>query len=297
MKLLISGANGYLGSALSRDLSGQHIVRGTYGRNRKQYLLPMDVTDREQVVRTLVQERPDVVVHSVGISGKFKQNADYATQVNIEGTQNVVFGAQEAGAHLIHISSTAVFNGLDGPFNEDDEPRSTDKYAQTKLEGERIVQSSGLKHVIFRPSLIVGDAPYGSEDKFPGQIAKAIDTGIPLEVDNEWQFAPSYTRHIAEVTNWWINNPDSTDMLHVVSSEVTTKLSYARNLAQELGADPSIFVEKESSGHSGHNILDGSRLEVLGAPRISLRKIVYETAAEIRNSQTPEGVYRPSKEY
>ncbi|MGH7203315.1 MAG: hypothetical protein ACREHC_02625 [Candidatus Levyibacteriota bacterium] len=99
-----------------------------------------------------------------------------------------------------------------------------------------------MKHIIFRPSLIVGDAPF-------------------------------------------------------VSSEVTTKLSYARSFAQELGADPSIFVEKESAGHSEHNILDSGRLKVLGAPTISLSEIVYEAVAEMRNIQTPEGVYRRSKEY
>lgn len=297
MKILISGANGYLGSALKRDLSNEHTVRGTYGRNPQQYLLPMDVTDREQVVRTLVQERPDVVIHSVGISGKFRDNKDYATRVNTEGTQNIVFGAQESGAKLIHVSSTAVFNGLDGPFREEDEPLTTDAYGRTKIEGEQIVQASGLNHVIFRPSLIVGDAPYGIQDKFPGQIARALDTGVPLEIDNEWRFAPTYTRHIAAVSNWWMNHPDSTDMLHVVSSETTTKLGYARSLAQELGADDSIFIEKESTGHSGHNILDSSRLVELGAPTITLDEIIMETAAELRSQQTPEGAIRRSKEY
>lgn len=175
--------------------------------------------------------------------------------------------------------------------------RSTDEYGQTKIEGERIVQASGLQHVIFRPSLIVGDAPYGIEDKFPGQVAKALDTGVPLEVDNEWRFAPSYTRHIAAVANWWINNPDSTDMLHVVSSEAITKLGYARSLARELRADDSVFVEKESQGYSGHNILDSGRLVELGAPTITLGELIAENAAELRNPRTPEGAFRRSKEY
>lgn len=297
MKILISGANGYLGSALKRDLSEEHTVRGTYSRNKRPYLLPMDITDREQVVRTLVQERPDIVVNSVGISGKFKDNKDYATLVNTEGTQNIVFGAQEAGARLIHISSTAVFNGLDGPFKEEDEPLTTDEYGRTKIEGEQMVQASGLSHVILRPSLIVGDAPYGKEDKFPGQVARALDTGVPLDVDNEWRFAPSYTRHVAAVANWWINHPDSTDMLHVVASEATTKLDYARRLAQELGTDDSVFIEKESTGHSGHNILDSGRLVELGAPTITLAEVIAETTAELRTSQTPEGTFRRSKEY
>lgn len=74
MKILITGANGYLGSALKRDLSGQHRVRGTYGRHPQQYLLPMDVTREDQVLAALRHERPEAIIHCVGISGKFKDD-------------------------------------------------------------------------------------------------------------------------------------------------------------------------------------------------------------------------------
>ncbi len=296
MKILIAGANGYLGSALKRDLSGNFVVRGTYGKNPQQYLLPMDVTDSEQVMRILTHERPDVVINSVGISGKFKQDPDYATQVNIEGTRNITSGARRIGAKLIHISSTAVFNGQDGPFRETDIPGTTDQYGKTKIETEKIVGSSGINHLIIRPSLIVGDAPYGMTDKFPGQLVSAISTDTPLAIDNEWRFAPSYTHHISDVIGWWINHPESTDLLHVVSSETTTKFQFAQRLCNKLGIAPTMIQEKESSGPSGNNILDNSRLIELGAPTISLEDILTETATEIRNPRTLEGLPKRTKE-
>lgn len=296
MKILITGANGYLGSALKRDLSSQFAVRGTYGTNPKQFLLPMDVTQKEQVTSTLRHERPDVIIHCVGISGKFRDNPAHATRINIEGTRNIVRGAQEINASLVHMSSAAVFNGRDGPFTEDDIPGSEDRYGQTKIEAERIVRSSGLSHVIIRPSLIVGESPYGMENKFPGQLTKAIISGIPLVVDNEWRFAPSYTRHIGDIVSWWVDNQEQTNLLHVVSSEATTKLQYAHALCDELGIDPSLFQDKGTPGHSGDNILDSSKLRLLGAPTISLDEIIAETVSEIRNPRTPEGSYRRTKE-
>jgi len=297
MKVLITGANGYLGSSLRRDLSEKFAVQGTYGTKLKQFLLPMDVTKEDQVISTLRHEKPDVIIHCVGISGKFKDDPEYATHINIEGTRNIVRGAQEVNASLAYISSAAVFNGRDGPFTEDDLPRTEDRYGQTKIEAERIVQASGLSRLIIRPSLIVGEAPYGMENKFSGQLARAVTSGVPLDVDNEWRFAPSYTHHIGDVITWWINNQEQTNLLHVVSSETTTKLQYAHTLCRELGIDPSLFQDKQTLGHSGDNILDASRLRVLGAPTISLQEIVNETASEIRNPRTPEGVYRRGKEY
>ena len=176
-------------------------------------------------------------------------------------------------------------------------PRTEDRYGQTKIEAERIVQASGLSHLIVRPSLIVGEAPYGMENKFPGQLVRAITSDVPLEVDNEWRFAPSYTSHIGDVLTWWVNNQEQTKLLHVVSSEATTKLQYAHGLCSELGIDPSLFQDKGTPGHSGDNILNAGRLRDLDAPTISLQEILTETASEIRNPRTPEGMYRRAKEH
>ena len=296
MKILITGASGYLGSCLADDLSQLYEIIGTSRKKTRQNLLPMDITKEDEVIKTFNEVKPDVIIHCVGISGKFNQDPSQATIVNVEGTRNIINGAREIGASVIYISSTAVFNGQDGPFKEEDEPISTDIYAQTKIEAERIVRTSGLRHVIIRPSLIIGNAPYGIEDKFPGQLMRAIMTNTPIEIDNEWLFAPSYNHHISQVINWWLNNQETTSLLHVTSPEVTTKYQFAQRLGRELGIDISIFRPKDITGHSGDNILDANRLIELGAPIISLDQIVADFASEIRTGYSPEGVYKRSKE-
>lgn len=283
MRLLITGASGYLGSALMYCLDKNHDVIGTYGRVPYPNLVSLDITKRENVLSLINEIRPNAIIHCVGLSRKFDTNPDYGRVVNIEGTKNVILGAQKNGASVIYISSAAVFNGREGFFTEKDEPSTTSEYGQSKIEAEELVKSSGLSHCIVRPSLIVGNAPYGMDEKDFGKITQSLQYSIPMELDNIWRFAPSWTAHIAQVIDWWLSHQDAVDLLHLTASGITTKLEFAHRLCTQLGVSTSLFTEKKNCLDSGNNILDSSLLRSVGAPVLTIEEIIAEIALEVQH--------------
>lgn len=292
MRLLVTGANGYLGSSLLQDLASGHIALGTYGKNAQPGLLPLDVTDEKRAIDTIVRENPEMVIHCASISkGEFDKDNDYEklVKVNVEGAKNVILGVHEIGASLIFISSPTVFEGRKGPFTEKDTPGTDDVYGQTRIAVEQIVSDSGLPHLIIRPSMIVGVAPMGMERKYFGKVIHAIQTGNPTELDDKWQFAPSWNHHIADVIDWWITHQDEVSLLHVVAPEVTTQLQFGREICSKLGVDPSVLQKKEPPWSGVSNILDGSKLKALGAPTVTHDEMITRIVSEIQRPTNQEG--------
>jgi thioester reductase-like protein/NADP-dependent 3-hydroxy acid dehydrogenase YdfG len=91
---------------------------------------------------------------------------------NVEGTQAVIDLARRLDATLHHVSSIAVAGDFRGEYTEDDfdiGQQLPTPYHQTKFEAELLVRStSGLRHRIYRPAVVVGDSRTGEMDKIDG---------------------------------------------------------------------------------------------------------------------------------
>lgn len=199
-RLLITGANGFVGTALVERLQNDDrfdvvcAVR-TDGRTRaetRQYVVG-DIGRDTQWASAL--EGVHTVVHlaaRVHVMQERSANPLAAFRsVNVEGTRALAVQAANAGVkRLIFLSSIKV-NGESGLFSERDLPHPTDAYGISKLEAELALQaiaaSTGLEVVIVRPPLVYGP---GVKANFR-MLLKLVETGIPLPfgaVENKRSF-------------------------------------------------------------------------------------------------------------
>ena len=74
-----------------------------------------------------------------------ERNSNLAKTTNVIGTQNVVDGCKTVNSKLVYLSTSAVFDGAKSEYSEVDIPSPSNTYGLTKLEGEKIVQKSGLE--------------------------------------------------------------------------------------------------------------------------------------------------------
>jgi len=298
VKLLITGATGYLGSALQRDLSKYYPIRGTYNKKAYPHLLPLDTTDLEQVRNTFATVNPDVVIHCAGIRlGKFNEDPGEGRLINLAGTRNIIKGVQSVGASLIYISSQSVFDGRVGAFTEKDQPMALTEFSKTKIEGEQMVQSLTSPYCLMRPSLVVGQAPYGMDGQLFGQIATALVSDSSLKLDNKWRFNLSWNRQISEVIHWWIEGQTRPDILHVGSAETMTLLELGRKLSLTLKKDPALFREDTTTPDRQESTLNCDKLKTLDAPVLSLDEMITTIAHEIRDPRTVEGTIKRKEVY
>ncbi|HET8937449.1 MAG TPA: NAD-dependent epimerase/dehydratase family protein [Polyangiales bacterium] len=148
-RVLVTGAAGVLGSRLVTRLLGEgHSVRGLVlpGDQQAERLAalgcevwPGDIRDARSLRGACAEM--DCVFHLAAII--ISHDPQVFTQVNLEGTRNVVAEADAAGvAHLIYVSSASVTY-----------PKLT-AYAQSKLDAERIVAARSGGFSIVRPTLV-----------------------------------------------------------------------------------------------------------------------------------------------
>ena len=192
MRMLITGYNGFIGSALAQE----SIRRGKQIRGvvRSSCELPfdfetstVDIIDGETDWNLLLQDS-EVVIH---LAARVHVMSDSAVdplieyrKVNTEGTLNLARQAVAAGVRrFVFLSSIKVngeFTRLSQPFNANGIPNPQDPYAVSKYEAEqgllKIAGKSGLEVVIVRPPLVYGP---GVKANFQTMM-KWLHKGFPL---------------------------------------------------------------------------------------------------------------------
>lgn len=133
-KLLITGANGFLGSRIA-----------AYYAQKYEILTPshkeMDIVDSEQVTSVFKKYTPDIVIHCAAISdvGRCERETEESYRINVLGSVNIAKAAAEIGAKCIICSSDQVYFGslTEGAHEEDEVLKPCNVYGQHKQEAEK----------------------------------------------------------------------------------------------------------------------------------------------------------------
>ena len=133
-KILITGAHGQLGSALSSLLQSTpyNVVCTDYDS--------LDITNSEAVESFIGEGKFDYIVNCAAYTqvDRAEEDADNADLLNHIAVANIANAALNCGGRVIHISTDYVFDGNHFvPYVESDEPSPRSVYGSTKLAGER----------------------------------------------------------------------------------------------------------------------------------------------------------------
>jgi 2-alkyl-3-oxoalkanoate reductase len=192
MKVLVTGATGFLGVHTCRELLARgHQVRA-FGRDFSRF--PVAGIDQVQgdlrdtdTVRFACTDM-DAVVHAGALSSPWGKLEEFMT-VNVTGTCNVLEACTQVGVRrLVHISSPAViFTGRDHVLERDDAPYPktfSSHYALSKKLAEELVleSKSKLELIVLRPKAIYGP---GDTALLPRIVSAARARRLPQIGDGE----------------------------------------------------------------------------------------------------------------
>jgi nucleoside-diphosphate-sugar epimerase len=186
--ILVTGANGFLGQALSLELRARKLaVRGALRAEAKGVEVNVgDIGPDTDWQEALVGV--DVVVHTAArvhiLSDTAGDPLDQYRKVNVEGTLNLARRAVAASVKRFVFISSIKVNGESTspgkPFTADDPPSPEDPYSISKWEAEvgleRLANEKGLEVVIIRPPLVYGP---GVKANFLS-LMRWINCGVPL---------------------------------------------------------------------------------------------------------------------
>ncbi|CAA9888577.1 dTDP-4-dehydrorhamnose reductase subunit, NAD(P)-binding, of dTDP-L-rhamnose synthase [Candidatus Methylobacter favarea] len=234
MKILILGGNGQVGWELQRSLAALGEVAAV---DRRQ----ADLADAESLRHALRNFTPEVIVNAAAYTAvdKAESEPDLAYRINAIAPSVMADEAKSTGAWLVHYSTDYVFDGRQEiSYTEADATGPLSVYGRTKLEGERLIQASGCKALIFRTSWVYA-ARGNNFAKTMLRLAK--ERGQLQIVSDQWG-APTSAELIADITaqalHQAMQKPELAGLYHLTADGATTWHGYACHVlaqAQALG--------------------------------------------------------------
>lgn len=187
MRIVITGAAGFVGGNLSRYLSyqGHGVIPIVRSEDKARAFQGAafdcrigDVTDREFLNRAF--KDTEVVIHLAALFNNPEASWDEYYRVNVEGTKNVLDAVRECGVQrLIHCSTVGVASaGVLPPYSESTPyAPPDDKYERTKCESEKLVLEYHKKYqlpiVVIRPAQV-----YGPGDRSKAKFYRMVKKGV-----------------------------------------------------------------------------------------------------------------------
>jgi len=247
MRVLITGATGFVGGALARALwrDGAEIhvlVRPTSDR-RVLDGVPVHFHEGDVTVRgTLGDAVAGVswIVHAAGRLGQAGVSEDTYCRVHVEGTRNLLAAAVAAGSkpRVLHVSSPGVLGPISGERAREDAPSApTNAYERTKAAGEQVARefaAQGLPVIIARPEFV-----YGPGDRHVLGLFQAIQRGRFFYIDGGRHFChPTFIADAVDGMLLCLSRGRAGAVYHITGPEPVTFRELGCAIATALGVNP-----------------------------------------------------------
>lgn len=192
MKILVTGANGQLGTELRSLLESTHPGLATFTD-----VDSLDITD-SKAVRTVIERGEYThIVNCAAFTAVDKAEAEPAlcNKLNAEAVRNIALAASDCGVKVIHISTDYVFDGkAHRPYRESDKVNPCSVYGTSKRKGEMVLLSMCPDAIILRTAWLY--SPYGNN--FVKTMLRLGTERPSLNVVFDQVGTPTYAADLAE---------------------------------------------------------------------------------------------------
>ena len=247
MKILLTGASGFVGSHILDSLRGRGLATALLLRPTSNTrfiashlseveLRPGSIGDPESLRQAMAGITH--VVHCAGATKARRLEEFYDT--NQAGTRNIVSavnGRADQVQRVVHISSIAAAGPAlrEKPAREEDTPQPVSAYGKSKLAGEMEVREHcRADYVILRPPPV-----YGPRDAELLRLFQAVKIHLLPSMNAKQAFSLVFVRDLAEAVVTCLTNLAAAGRTYFVASrEVLT----ARNIAEEIASQMNVWT-------------------------------------------------------
>lgn len=248
--ILVTGANGFVGSHLIKELSKHDFrVIASGSASESAVLLPrnvhyqqMDFTSREEVAKVFSGIKPAVVVHSGAMSkpDDCELQKEKAVLTNVEGTKNLLAEAAICQSHFLFLSTDFVFSGEKGMYREDDERFPVNFYGETKVQAENQVMAYPFNWSIARTVLVYGQSING-KPTFIENIVAAVQRNEQLRIFEDQVRTPTFVGDLVNGLHAIIQKK-ATGVFHLAGKDRMTVYEAALEAVKFNGLDEGLIT-------------------------------------------------------
>lgn len=250
MKILLTGANGFLGQYLSLQLLAKGYELIATGRgdcsipyekaNGFQYV-SMDFTDPFAVHDVVEKYKPEIIIHAGAMTtvDDCEQQQWQAYLENVEGTVTMLINAEEQKSFFIFVSTDFVFDGEKGSYLEDDISNPVNFYGKTKLEAEDAVKEYEYDWAIVRTSLVYG-RPISGKGNILTVVKEKLERGEKYSVVDDQVRSPTFVEDLATGIVSIIEKK-ARGIYHISGADVMTPFQMACKTADHFSLNKSLI--------------------------------------------------------
>lgn len=224
-KILILGASGFVGKAISDALKTSSEVYGSYFEHKDQMAdimkIKLDISKDEQILNVLETIEPDIVISSL--------RGDFVYQLRAH--EHIAKYLVEHGSRLIYLSSANVFDAVtDQSHVESDTTSSNSDYGQFKIHCEEML------HKLMGPLVTTIRLPmiFGKNSKRIDDTRNCLSHGQPLLIYRDFFLSMHSDILLAKQIAYIVENHIE-GILHLGSHDVITHVEAMSLLAKQLG--------------------------------------------------------------
>jgi dTDP-4-dehydrorhamnose reductase len=282
MKLLIIGASGLLGINLALEAMRAHEVIGVdRGRLKSTpfQVFKADPLDESAIDAVLDLTQPDWLVNCAALASleECEEQPERARLLNTDMPGELAKNCAHRKIAFVHISTDAVFDGEKKDlYTEEDEPHPLGTYSQTKLNGERAVQSANPDAIIARVNFY-GWSLNGMRSL--GELfVNNLSAGKQMNGFTDVVFCPMFVNHTTRILISMLQKGLS-GLYHVVGTQPMSKYQFGVEIARKFGLGesqikPKSVLSSELTARRAHNL------------RLSIHKLSTDLAYEIPRFST-----------
>ena len=238
--MAVVGASGLLGAYLYRSFAELGPTVGTGCDNANGELAQLDIRDEDSARALLAEHQPRAVICAAAVSNveRCESEPEWSAEINVDGTLALARAAAGVGATFVFLSSEYVFDGIDGPYDEDMRTRPLNEYGRQMQQVERVLPAiTACDFINARVSCLYGHERTGKN--FVYQLWSSLSEGREFRAPSDQVGTPTAVANAACVIRELVVR-GARGTYHVAGPEPMLRSQFALLAARALGLDPSL---------------------------------------------------------
>lgn len=268
-KILITGANGQLGTELNRLLTKDpqvELLNTSVLSEEDKNIISMDITSPAKTREVILGFKPDYIINCAAFTAVdlCEKEREKAYKINGIGPKNLGVLAKEISAVLIQISTDYVFDGDHSiPYTEESALNPQSVYGKTKLAGEKFVEEICDKYFIIRTAWL-----YGKGKNFVKTMLKLSKTQKEVTVVSDQFGTPTSAKELVKMI-LYLMETNYYGVYHGTCEGSTCWADFAKEIFKQVGKDTKVVpvTTKEYptiAKRPAYSVLENKKLKEIG---------------------------------
>lgn len=247
-RIIITGSNGMLGQrAIEFYSSKKNIELLTTSIEDKPVIdsveyISCDIKYRDKTKKVIYDYCPDFIIHTaaftnVDLSEKMREEA---WKINVKGVEYIAEAARAIDAQIIHISSDYIFDGKNGPYDENTLPNPIGYYGRTKLASENVLKISGTLFTVLRTNVLYGTA-INSRPDFVRWVITSLRNHEEIRIVEDQINNPTFIDDLVQAINKIIEFR-KTGIYNIGGQEFLSRYEFTKRIADFFHLDNNLII-------------------------------------------------------